>query len=254
MFGVTYFGALNPNAKAFSPQNKRQKVAMCDEAIDMWQELEERLRWSLRFKWVKDPPKFKDAAEIGKRLFVELNGRHPNYGGELYKYCNTLRKVYSEVDDWIPDAFQIWQEEEFDREVEEIMQKINAYEETKERARQHVDKIVPPGAPLLKAMEASKASREELEKAGFMLDGLYGDRPKLGEKKSKVEEIPRPTPLVRCRGGIGIDEIEKIQEEEIFGAQPQPETQDLIAGLMGEQFIPGLECKDDDSMCMNCGA
>lgn len=120
--------------------------------------------WSFRFVSIRSRHQV-DSGEvqrISKATFIRMKGRHPNYGTELFQFVNTTRQALKESDDWVPDAFQIWQEEQFDMEMEKIIDEIKldnlkrksehsddalnywSQQQKKQRFRRHTTILEPP--------------------------------------------------------------------------------------------------------------
>lgn len=120
----------------------------------------ERLMWNFRFQSILMKMDEKDAMVIAKRVYVEMRGRQPAYGTELFMMANATRDCIKAIDMWVPDAFQIWQEETFDQEFEDVMGDLKAVDEAPivtEDGRRSVrlgEAVEYPSAPVLKPLSA----------------------------------------------------------------------------------------------------
>ena len=191
-----------------------------NETLEQWVEFEETLMWTFRYMSILDKITQDECQRLAKMKFHELFGRHPHYGTELFRFVNTTRKVAREFDAWVPDAFEIWQEEQFNMEMEGVLDDLALMENDVARN----SKAKPERDPF------QEWSRDQKKKRFSKYDSVF-------QSKSFMPKAP----LQRAKP-VPADLAEELENDKL----------DLNATCHGA--FKGLDIVNDDDQCLSCGA
>lgn len=124
MFSVPKDTKRAPAEPVWTPGKKVKMTQEMREHTMLMDVFTTNLMWNLRFGSILCKMTEEQMLFEAKKTFVLITGRQPHYGSELFEYVNISRQCFRVVDEWVPDAFQIWQEEQFDQEVGAILAEI----------------------------------------------------------------------------------------------------------------------------------